>query len=667
MMAYQYMNSQKYREAIAIGEKYAKSDPRSSQAAATAVYVLQSYAEMVSKEAGADKPPAELPVDRKALLDFATYMEKTWPKEPAGDMARYQLALIYINTPVSTDDPDAAKAARTDNVHKAIEALGQVTPSYGQYTVTQYQLAQFCFGADKEKLAPMPGDGDDGYRKRALAALRSIPPLAAGSDPLTSRAYFYAKGTLAKEDFADKNFDEMEQLSQTLLPALPAAVLDADEAKNKAMHEEFEASIKGFQLYARWAKADVEARAADKADAKEKPAHYAKVLELLDPIINDIAAGQHPELQNNQPLAHGVLDNALRATIQLNKLNRTQVVLNGYKVLAVGGAADAGSAEVLKELVAFIPPQLEELKHKGDAAALEAAEEEIRRDPGRHAEAAAGRQADAGAGAVHRHPVLQPGPTQGRGRAAGQDRGAGLRRAGRRPEDVPGGPRAAGARAAAQRRPARGCRGHDRDPRRREEAGLGAEGDPGPDGEHRADGRGGRQQVGRRAGQRLGPEAAAEHRIQPPPQGALPSMRLSDGGKRLPSGEKLKAKNAAKFAEGVKAAANMAVELAKKQLGFVNDATLQPLPRSVRRPERRAGAEGRLPRRLPDGRGDDGEAGRGGAGGQRAARPAEARPGLRGRGGAGRGPGKDVAGLRRRRGHGPRDRAARQRRAEGGV
>ena len=376
MMTYQYMNAKKYREAVALGEKFAKNDPRSSQAAAAAVYVLLSYVAMVDKEAQADKPPAELPADRKSLFDFARYMEQTWPKEPAGDMARHQLALLYINARIDADDPDAARAAHVENVQKAIEALGQVTPNYAQYIAVQYQLAQFCFAADKEKLPPLPGDAEDGYRKRALAALANVPEPAAGADPTTNRVYFLAKIRLAQEDFTAQKYDDLGKLTEKMKPLLAQAKLNASDDDDKKMRGEFEDSLNSYSVLAHWGLADAEARAAAKADPKDRPAHYENVLKLLDPVVDDIKAHKHPELKNNQPLARGVLDNALRATIQLNKLDRTRDVLDCYKELAPAGALDGGASEVLKELVAFIPPQLEELKHKGDAAALEAAKKE---------------------------------------------------------------------------------------------------------------------------------------------------------------------------------------------------------------------------------------------------------------------------------------------------
>lgn len=211
---------------------------------------------------------------------------------------------------------------------------------------------------------------DPGRRPRrlpqtVLEALAKVPEPVAGADPIVNKVYFLAKVRLAQEDFTLKKFDEMEQLTTTLLPKLATVRLDADKAADDKLRGELAESIKSFRLYARWAKADAEAKAN----------HPDKVMALLDPIVDEIAAGQHPELKNNPPLARGILDNDLRATIQLNKLDRTPVVLNCYKQLATGDSADAGAAEVLKQLVVFIPPQLEELKRKKDEAGLKKAQE----------------------------------------------------------------------------------------------------------------------------------------------------------------------------------------------------------------------------------------------------------------------------------------------------
>jgi hypothetical protein len=356
MLAFQYLNAKKYAEAIGIAEPFAHGDPRSAQAAAAAAYALQSYAEMISHQEQAGTTPEELKTQRDKLIALAGFMEKNWPKEQAGDMARNQLALLYIN------DKDPEK--REENVQQAVLALARITPSYSNYTVTQYQLAQFALDAEKEKIKPIAGDAPDGYRKRALAALENMPPLTVGAEPTTNKFSFLAKVRLGQELFTLKRYDDMEKLSDATLPTLAGVDLDADKAKSEELRGQLADSLKSFKLYARWAKADGEVKAADKADAAGKTAAYTKVMEQLDPLVDEIIAKQHPELKNNLALARGILDNDLRSSIQLNKLDRTRVILNGYKELTTDNAADAGAAEVLKQLVVFIPPQLEELKHK---------------------------------------------------------------------------------------------------------------------------------------------------------------------------------------------------------------------------------------------------------------------------------------------------------------
>ena len=245
---------------------------------------MQCYSGLVGAAEGAGRTPEELQTLRGKLFDFAGYMEKTWPKDAPGDTARFQTALLLVNE----KDPDK----REENVQKAVETLGRVTPGYAQYAVAEYQLAQIAFGADKDKLKPIPGDGPDGYRKRALEALAKIPEPVAGADPIVNKVYFLAKVRLAQEDFTLKKFDDMEQLSTTLLPKLAAVRLDADKAGDDKLRGELVESIKNFRLYARWAKADAEAKAN----------HPDKVTALLDPIVDEIAAGKLPELKNNLPL-----------------------------------------------------------------------------------------------------------------------------------------------------------------------------------------------------------------------------------------------------------------------------------------------------------------------------------------------------------------------------
>ena len=144
MLAFQYMNAKKYtrghraRRAVrslrpAFGAE--RPPPPSTPCRATPRWLAHE------EQAGAT--PEELKSLRGKMFDLAGYMEKNWAKEQAGDMARNQLALLYINE----KDPDH----RDENVQKAILALSQITPSYNKYTVTQYQFAQFALQAAKDE------------------------------------------------------------------------------------------------------------------------------------------------------------------------------------------------------------------------------------------------------------------------------------------------------------------------------------------------------------------------------------------------------------------------------------------------------------------------------------------------------------------------------------
>ena len=187
MLAYYLMNEGKYKEAVEVGETFVKNDPRSSQAAMSAVYALLSYGELLAKrERGAADAKAlqddkEYQDDKTHMLDLAKLMEERWPKERAGDLARHQMALRLL---------------REEKFPEAVQKLAAITPAYPSYIRTQFALARACLqqaAADKDMGDP------NGYRKRALAALAAMPDPAPNADPDTNRDYVQAKLTLASE------------------------------------------------------------------------------------------------------------------------------------------------------------------------------------------------------------------------------------------------------------------------------------------------------------------------------------------------------------------------------------------------------------------------------------------------------------------------------------
>jgi hypothetical protein len=347
MLAFYYLNSGRRDKAIAVGEEFARTDPRPSQAATAAVYALQAYAQTVAER---ERNFEDVKAERAKMLDFARYMEERWPKELAGDLARHQIGLLLM---------------REKNYPEAIQKLSTVTPAYPSYPFAQYQAAECAFEADKEKLEPVPGEKRS-YRQIALDALRAVPDVGAGEDPATNQVYALAKSRLGRELFREKQYDAMNKLAEELSAKLPKLRLSADSAKDRALHEQFQAELTDVKLYAAYGL----------AEADFGKGRWAEVVKRLDPLVDEANTGKLPQLKKNAQLGMAILSMDLKSNVQLNHIARTQAVLKALQELsAEGGGAEAGVTGILKQLVGLIRGQLDELRRRGDQASLQKAVE----------------------------------------------------------------------------------------------------------------------------------------------------------------------------------------------------------------------------------------------------------------------------------------------------
>src|SRR5262249_4205151 len=96
LFAFYAMNAGRFKDAIRIGEAFARGDPRSAQASMSALYALQSYAQLLAERERAFATPEELKEDKEHMVALARYMEERWPKDLAGDLARHQIALVLL-------------------------------------------------------------------------------------------------------------------------------------------------------------------------------------------------------------------------------------------------------------------------------------------------------------------------------------------------------------------------------------------------------------------------------------------------------------------------------------------------------------------------------------------------------------------------------------------
>jgi hypothetical protein len=340
------LNAGKYKDAIRVGETFARNDPRSSQASRAAVYALQSYIQMIADPEGAT--PEDLKDAKGNMTSLAQYMEERWPKELAGDMARHQIGL---------------KLLKEVKYPEAIAKLDAISPTYPNYALAQFQLAEAAFSADKDKAKPIEGD-KLGYRQRALAALERVPE-PAGADPFANRVYFEAKIRLSRELYKAEKFPQMQKLAEGLAAKLPNLTYDGEPKKNEAIRNQFDFEIQGLLLYVKYGQAKAAFSAND----------FAKVAGLLDPMVKDINEGKLPYFKKDLTLGMALLNMVLKADVQLGKIDKTRDVLKALQTLSTEAGAEAASSTILQQLAFLIGQQVEELKKKNNAADLKKAVE----------------------------------------------------------------------------------------------------------------------------------------------------------------------------------------------------------------------------------------------------------------------------------------------------
>lgn len=361
MLAFYCLNRQNYSDAIAVGEGFARDDPRSGQAAMAAVYALQGYAQLIARRERANALPEELRPDREKMLAFARYVEERWPKELAGDIARHQIALSLLR-----DQKQAKEGAdQTRLLAEAIAKLGSVSKDYPSYVLVQYQLAEACLQAERDNLEPPAGQKPGDYRRRALEVLTALPEPKADAEPAVGQFYALGKAKLAWEHYKDKQFDAMLKLGDELAKKLPALPME------EAAREQIAAGTTDIRLFA----------TGSIAEADFSKARYAEVVAKLDPLATAVGNPDATpesklvaaELKKNLQLGSALLNMDLRANIQLGKLDKVEPIIKSMQSLTAEGDAPGGAAKILQTLVYVIKQQIDELDKKGDQANKEKA------------------------------------------------------------------------------------------------------------------------------------------------------------------------------------------------------------------------------------------------------------------------------------------------------
>jgi hypothetical protein len=336
-------------EAITVGETFARTDPRSSQAEMSAVYALGAYGTLYDYKKSKFEDAAE---DRARLFSLAHYMEERWPRGAAGDKARHMVGVLFL---------------KDGNFAEGIKKLSLISPSYDSFILARYLLATNALKADQDSsIEPIAGDRPGDYRKRALAALQSMPDSALGPNPITNELFIAGKAILGRELFKFKRYQQMDDLANGLLGRLASLRFSDDDEKDRGTRNQLRYELVDLTLFARYGLADQAFQAGD----------HKRAAELLDGMIDRISKEENSQersnLQKNPQLATAMLSIALKANILLGKVDRTEVVLDVLDKVTTE-AGEANTTNILKLLAFLIRGQVEEVRKKGDKEELDKA------------------------------------------------------------------------------------------------------------------------------------------------------------------------------------------------------------------------------------------------------------------------------------------------------
>lgn len=353
-----YLFSNKFKEAIAVGEEAAWNGGTTTQAARTAMYVLEAYNESISASLrDGTATLADLDKDgvTKRMGDLALMMEQRWPNEQPADVARHMRGLLLI---------------KQKKQPEAIDALAKVSPNYPAAIFVKYQLALTAFQVAQDRSAQVKAEPDKAkweqlakeeaqFDRQAVEALKAMPALPPGADPLTTGIYLQSKVELARAFYRGKQYGEIDKLVDPLLADIKKGEF---KLESKERLDEAAANLVLLKLYAKYGAADAEFVAG----------RAAKVKEITDPIVEALRKGEYPELKKNPTLRWGLLFLGLRVSIQEGNTPRALEILQAGQKFAAEDEGDGGKA-ILMQLAQMVKEQVREVRRKKDEKLLEKA------------------------------------------------------------------------------------------------------------------------------------------------------------------------------------------------------------------------------------------------------------------------------------------------------
>jgi hypothetical protein len=344
MLAYAYLTGGDPYQAAILGEQLSRSNLAGHRGAEAAAYALQAYAAILDGDRRRNAGEDETKVDQRRLRAIAELMEKTWPDDPATDIARHQLGGFLLED---------------KNFPEAIAMLSRVAPTYPGLAQARYQE-----GAAAQRVQIV--DNVPAARKKALLQqatgdLAKVRDPAPGSSEETSLAACLARlqygNLLLLDDRADgSNYRAAEAIGKQIAALVPELSLDELFAP-QVTAEAAKLQIAGVSGQA------LNMIKADKLDDAHK---------VLAPLIATVEkdADKKDVYEPLREAQRQVVALALRAAILENKPGDADKAM--FLLRRISPSTGTGSAnDRLLRVVVEMKREADALKEKGDAAKRE--------------------------------------------------------------------------------------------------------------------------------------------------------------------------------------------------------------------------------------------------------------------------------------------------------
>jgi hypothetical protein len=335
MLSGYYLFSEAYDKVIQVGEPVARSKPPSSQTGTVAMYVLEALGEKILKHLHNNDPVDDWAAEKKRFTDLVQYVEQTWSNETPANFARHQMGRVLL---VEKKYPEA------------VAVLDRVTPDYSGIPFVRFLLADAALRIE--------GDQKQAFADKARAALESIPELPNGAAAASSEVYLQGKHRLGLMLLNQKKYDQVDRLVDSVLVRLPSLRLDNEQRRQVHL-----GNLSLLKHYTESARAGTEYSAG----------HFAKVREMLDPVVENVKNDKAPELKQDPRLARNLLTLALSANIQDNQFERAQQILQALHKAIPDDDKDEGNAIILRQVAQLIQELVRTAKGKNNPEETEKA------------------------------------------------------------------------------------------------------------------------------------------------------------------------------------------------------------------------------------------------------------------------------------------------------